>query len=523
MELELTRENLNVWEMCGESAVTQEETAETIVPDYCPDIARIITTEGKIFLHSRECRDGKGEISGVVRVTVLYTPDGESGIRMLEFSLPFNAETDGKACPDCTTLWAETETEYLETRILNPRKVFTHCKLVTRVSGYRRTQLSFCTDADAPPELCVEKKREEQHVSLLSQIAEKDFTFTDDLSLPTGREAAAEILSSRVSAAVTETKLIGGKLILKGAFAIQYLYRTQSNGCQSGSGELPFSQILEVGDGCEGMVPSVRLQLTGADIQVNGSADEEGREISVVLYLHATAFLRTERELTLLSDLYSTLYSMSYEVSPLPLTTLSESMTRRQTVRETLEIGVVADTILSLSVTCGGTVSNQENGMTTLRTSVVIRALYQDEGGVPLVAERTADVSCQTELPENSTVTVKALCADAPQGTLSGSGIEARFPIDFQIFAVVRQKKVCLQSAKIASDTPKDLSQMPSLVLRCMGRQETLWDLAKKYNTTMAGIRSANGLEADAVIPTDQLLLIPKKRVSAIPVGGTAK
>ena len=37
--------------------MTQEETAETIVPDYCPDIARIIETTGKVFLHSREMRD----------------------------------------------------------------------------------------------------------------------------------------------------------------------------------------------------------------------------------------------------------------------------------------------------------------------------------------------------------------------------------------------------------------------------------------------------------------------------------
>ena len=39
--------------------LTQEETAETIVPDYCPDIARIIETDGRVFLHSRELRDGK--------------------------------------------------------------------------------------------------------------------------------------------------------------------------------------------------------------------------------------------------------------------------------------------------------------------------------------------------------------------------------------------------------------------------------------------------------------------------------
>ena len=81
MELDLKKTSLHAYEAGGELVLTQEETAETIVPDYCPDIARIIETDGKVYLHSRELRDGKAELSGTVRVTVLYTPDGEGGVR----------------------------------------------------------------------------------------------------------------------------------------------------------------------------------------------------------------------------------------------------------------------------------------------------------------------------------------------------------------------------------------------------------------------------------------------------------
>ena len=70
MELELKKACFDAYEAAGELTLTQEETAETIVPDYCPDIARIIETTGKVFLHSREMRDGRAEISGTVRVTV---------------------------------------------------------------------------------------------------------------------------------------------------------------------------------------------------------------------------------------------------------------------------------------------------------------------------------------------------------------------------------------------------------------------------------------------------------------------
>ena len=56
--------------------MTQEETAETIVPDYCPDIARIIETQGAVFLHGREIRDGVPlrELTGDHRLEVTAVP-----------------------------------------------------------------------------------------------------------------------------------------------------------------------------------------------------------------------------------------------------------------------------------------------------------------------------------------------------------------------------------------------------------------------------------------------------------------
>ena len=42
MELELKKACLDAYETGGELVLTQEETAETIVPYYCHDIARVI-------------------------------------------------------------------------------------------------------------------------------------------------------------------------------------------------------------------------------------------------------------------------------------------------------------------------------------------------------------------------------------------------------------------------------------------------------------------------------------------------
>ena len=144
--------------------------------------------------------------------------------------------------------------------------------------------------------------------------------------------------------------------------------------------------------------------------------------------------------------MYSTAYDMTYEAAPLSITSFCENLTRRQTLREVLEIGVVAEAILALSAKCGTVSVSREGGMAVLRTGVTVRAMYLDEGGVPLVAERSIDAGCQLELPEDCRITARAICTEEVQGTLGDRGIEVRFPVDFHVEAAARVKKgLCLR------------------------------------------------------------------------------
>ena len=506
MELELKKECLDTYELGEPQTLTQEETAETIVPDYCPDIARIISAEGVVCLHGGTEQDG---VTGTVRVTVLYTPENESGVRALEFAMPFSAQGEGLA--GCAHVVVETEIELLESRMLNPRKIFTRCKLVTHLAGCRKVCLTISSDAETDPALLVEKRCCGQTVSLLRQVAEKDLTFSETMSLSLGREGAAELLHCRANGIMTETKAIGNKLIFKGVFLVSALYRTIGGQLASASAELPFSQIMETDSTEENTQVSMRLRITGTDIQIDGS-DDEGRQLSVTVYYHTMAFLRETREVTLLTDLYSTAYEIRYEPSQLDLCSLYESVTRRQTVREVLEIGVAAEAVLSLCADCGAVSVSREGEITQLRTAVTVRALYLDEWGACLSAERCIDVCCPMELPKDCTVSARAFCGEEIQGTLGDRGIEVRFPVDFQVEVCGRCRKLCVASAVLDESTPKDLSNAPSLILRCVGRQESAWEVAKRYNTTIADILAANQLEQESEIPCERLLLIPKKR-----------
>ena len=75
MELEFDREVTHCYEVAASGTVCQEETLETIVPDACPDILRIVAVCAQATLNGKQARDGLAEASGSVRAVVLYQPE----------------------------------------------------------------------------------------------------------------------------------------------------------------------------------------------------------------------------------------------------------------------------------------------------------------------------------------------------------------------------------------------------------------------------------------------------------------
>ena len=97
MELELKKEQFACYQALPQLSENREETTETIVPDYLPDIARIVDASGCLFLRSREIADGKAQVSGTVRMTLLYVAEDAQGMKSFEYTLPLDETIEGRA------------------------------------------------------------------------------------------------------------------------------------------------------------------------------------------------------------------------------------------------------------------------------------------------------------------------------------------------------------------------------------------------------------------------------------------
>ena len=508
MELELKKERFDCYRPGAPIISTREESAETIVPDYSPDIARIVDVSACLLPRGQTVADGKLSVEGSIRLTLLFMTEEAQGLRSLEYTIPFE---QSERLPDgCEKASVEGRVCNPEVRLLNPRKLFTRLDVEWRFTPYCRETLSVCGEIPEQEAYAIETLREKHEVSLIRAIGEKDFVFSDELSIPSGRGAVSELLCTRIKPRVTETKSIGSKAVLKGVVCVSLLYAAEDGKLCSYAEELPFSQILDgVAEGEGGDVSaSAILNLSGCEIHTGGEGND-GRTVSVKLFMNAFVVLRGTETVNCITDLYSTAYEFNAQTERVDLWHEPETLTVTQSVREQLDTGTEVKCVLSADVCFGGASTRQEGERTVLRAAATVSALYLDESDVPRAASRRSEVTAESTM--SGDVQVEAVCSGDITANINANGIELRFPADFTILSAESTPCVCL--TELSAEKPEaQCCGSPSLVLRALCEGETLWDVAKQYRTTIAEILSANELSGSAAAEAGQMLLIPRKR-----------
>lgn len=508
MELEFERDTINSYETVAEVTLCQEETLESIVPDACPDILRIVDVCGQATLSGKQAKEGMAVVNGMVRVAILYQPEGGGGLRRMEMGLPFTCQAEAPGLTERGTVLACPRLRCAEARALNPRKVLLRVDLAVDVTACQPVERPICCGvADPESNAICQRKFQGEHYQLCS-VQEKPFTFTDQVRLQGNPGEAPQVLTSRVQPVCTESKLIGTKLIFKGVVELFLLLQEPGGGLNTSHESLPFSQILEVtGAGEDG---DCQVQVEVASFQCE-LLPGDGRDLEVTVELLAQAMVRAHRAVTLLQDLYSTGYQMEVDTEIQDLCRFGEQSVRPQAVRELLETGEMVRSVVDGRLALGQVRQNREGEELVLTVDAWLSVLYLDENELVQCIQRSIPVTCRLECPEGSRCSCRCVTPGEVFATPAAGGVEVRFTVEFHCLTTSVSAVPAVSSARLGEARSSGGEGRPSVVLRLAAPGEGLWDIAKTYGTTMEQILQANELEEDA-LPTGRMLLIPSTR-----------
>ena len=93
MELVFQEQKLEILSRILCDTVSQEQTADVIIPDSMPDAERAADAFGTLLIRAEECTEDSAAVSGTVQAGALYI--GEDGsVQRVDAEIPFSVRRD---------------------------------------------------------------------------------------------------------------------------------------------------------------------------------------------------------------------------------------------------------------------------------------------------------------------------------------------------------------------------------------------------------------------------------------------
>ena len=501
MELLFETKNVDFLQEVLYAAISQEETGETIVPDSCPDVERILDTWGSVVLRGKDFRSGSLSISGGIQAGVIYAPEDGSAPRTLHLYIPFTIRMEAPELTEHAHAIVDCRLRSLDARILNSRKVMVRAALCGTVQGF----------VPASQELYVYAPEEDGDLQVRSstypvvrtlEMAEKPFTMAEEAELPGGPSPMQELCKYDASVEVTESKLVGSKGVFKGTVQFKLVYRTEDESLAVWSCQFPFSQYVEFEreyDGEEELQTSVMLTDFSAE-----DANGQGKRLLVNLQLLAQCTVTGQESMEVVEDAYSLFHTFT----PQWKTVEAGGRLDRQQIMETARAQIQAPvkSILDTHICLGDPVAQWESEQVRVTLPLTAYVLYMDENDDLQGTSVRMEAVCSTEMAETCDCRPKACISGEAFAVLSGDGLEVRCTVAFTLDTMSSQVMQVLCGGQLGEER-LSTADRPSVILRPVSEEESLWALAKCCHTTTDAICAANGLTDEASRPAGMLLI----------------
>ena len=192
--------------------LSQEQTAELIVPDSLPDAERVIDAAGTVLIRSEDCASDSATVAGNVQANVLIvTEDGQ--MQQLQAQIPFSFRKEYPSQEDCS-LSAQCTLRGIDARMLNSRKILLRVNICCTLCVYAEKKQVFY-DVEEPSEK-LQLKRVTLPMQLGATFAAKSFTLNEELELPEGATPLDRLLRCTYATEVEDEKVVGSKAVFKG-------------------------------------------------------------------------------------------------------------------------------------------------------------------------------------------------------------------------------------------------------------------------------------------------------------------
>ena len=508
MELNLQRQAITINEVVYDGYVEQPIECDALLPDYCPDIVGILKCAVTTHIGSTSINGDRLTVEGIAVAHVYYTTESNS-IRHAEYKIPFGKTVDLRTPAHSPVIAVTPSVDYVNCRAVNQRRIDLRGALSLNVKVTNTREQEVICDASGGG---LQLRRDMVRTTQVMNQTRFPFTVTEDLELGLGKGQIGNIVRSDCRANMQDYKIISGKVVIKGDLVLHILYQSLENegNLEMMEYSLPISQIVDSEGTDEECVCDVQLMLASCDIQPKSG--EDGTYHTFALDAHLVAHITAHRntEIPVASDCYSITHECSCKRAPVSFIRLMTIVRESIMHKATLDLPENVESVMDAWCEVENMSWRQEDDAIGLALRLTVSMFAKMTDGQCLYFEQASDIEQSVALEADSGDIAFEPSADVFSSTYSLVGKEK---IDIRCEVMVRGCVYCTIKHNAIGEITVDDSKVKrketnKLYIYYADKGESIWDIAKHYNTSANAIWEENSGTQD-LLPQKQMLLIP--------------
>lgn len=497
MELQFHKQIYPCLQRIKREVQNQEQTQEVRLGDGMPDIGRVLGAWGQVLLRGKEWRSGGMGISGGVMAWVLYAPEDGGQVQCVETWIPFQMKWDFPDTERDGIISAICRLRSVDARSTSARKMIVRVCVGVLGEALMPGEMARYTPDELPEDVQLLKKN--YPLYLPKEAGEKPFVIEEELTLPGSFAPMIKLMRYELHTELIDRKVIGSKVVFRGAGILHILYQAEDGGLFSWDFELPFSQYSELDNDFEQDAQSrVWISVTGLELD----KDEDGK-LNLKASLTAQYMICDRTVIEVVEDAYSPHRSVTARVEAQQVPSILEETV--QTIHAEQAVEADGNRVADVAFYPDHPRLLRSDQGVEAEFPAQFQMIYYDKDGVLQSTAPRWEGSWSLSAGENTTMEVVCGAAGKPQAAFSGGRAELRGEILMHAAASAQQGIPMITGLELGELTQADPNR-PSLIL-CRAGNDQLWNIAKRTGSTVEAIREANHL-TDEPSPR-QMLLIP--------------
>lgn len=509
MEVQVSKENIGISKLVAEKKEIVFIEHDMIVPDTKPDILNTINTSGNICIYKKEVLDEKVKIDGNINTYIMYLPDSkEDSLRALNCQLDFSESISVPGAREGTILTTKSMIRDIECKVINGRKITIRAGVEFEIKIYSNEEVAIMNQVNNIEDIQI--LQESFNISSLIGNGKTSVYAKETFNIEP-KDELAEVLKVDIKLVDKDIKISYNKVLAKAELDTRIMYLTEDNRIGRTVGRIPVVGFIDIPNIAENNICDINYEVKNMIIRPNPA---EEHSIYIELEIEETCMAYERKQINMIQDLYSPTCHLQYSQKRISSCSDKNERTKEISIQERVQIsGAEEGNLLDVEVVPNLMNTNITTSKITYSGEFNLNFIFSKENSLQA---RNAKVPFEfsvdnAEGAENINVENEIAVGNTNFEIASDGVANCEIAMEVSTKTSRNINMNLIDNIEVVEEQNQvDDEDYDSLILYIVQPGDTLWKIAKRFNSTVEELTRMNGIEDESMLSIGQKIYIPK-------------